>query len=313
MTVKSTTYNEILGEISRGLNQKIKHIPCKYFYDEMGSLLFDKICQLEEYYPTRTEVSIINNNITEITGLFDDKTLLVELGSGSSLKTKILLDNITSLAGYVPIDISQEHLLSSVEELKGLYPKLNIHPIISDFTKTFSIPSLEFSYDRIIIFYPGSTVGNFLPNEAKEFLFNIAKVCGSGTGLLIGLDLIKDIRVIERAYNDKDGITAKFNLNILERLNKDIQTNFNPRLFDHLAFFNTTESRIEMHLVSKISQLIKLNDLTIPLREGESIVTEYSYKYSIKEFKELINDRYFLDHFWQDDKEYFSLLYFRVK
>ena len=208
----------LLEEILQGLNKTQKELPSKLFYDKKGSSLFDEICELDEYYLTRTETSIMTDNIDEICSVLGDNCLLIELGSGSSKKIRLLLSGLQNPAGYVPIDISEEHLLDSVRILAGDFPSLKIFPVSADYTQPFSLPEIESAPSKQVVYYPGSTIGNFEPDYASEFLNRIGKELEKGDGLLIGIDLKKDKRTIEAAYNDKKGITSEFNLNILGTL-----------------------------------------------------------------------------------------------
>jgi dimethylhistidine N-methyltransferase len=304
---------EILQEVLEGLSKPAKELPSKLFYDELGSKLFDEITKLEEYYPTRTEMRIMEDNIEEIGSLLGEGTVLVELGSGSSKKIRLLLENIPGLAAYIPIDISKEHLLHSTEILSGDYPELEIIPFVADYTKDFILPGINKPYDHICAYYPGSTIGNFKPGEAKEFLGRISKLIGKNGGLIIGVDLKKDKEILEKAYNDSKGITAQFNLNILDHINNETGAKFETDNFEHLAFYNDEEGRIEMHLLSKEAQDIKLNGSVIELKKNEDIITEYSYKYTVKEFSELVSDHFEVRNVWTDSKELFSIQYLRVK
>ena len=315
MTIKTEeiTQEEILSEVIEGLALTPKRLPCKLFYDEKGSALFDDICNLDEYYPTRTELKIMEDNIEEMSALLGEGTLLIELGSGSSIKIRLLLDNIPGLAGYVPVDISTVHLIQSSSELKELYPHIDIFPLAADYSKDFELPLIQKPYDHRAVYYPGSTIGNFTPFQAKIFLKRIAKICGSNGGVIIGVDLRKDKKILEAAYNDKKGITAAFNLNILEHLNNELNADFDLNKFKHLAFFNDKESRIEMHLISKENQKVHLNDSTIYFEQNESILTEYSYKYTIESFAELVSDYFEVRKVWIDKNHLFSIQYLRVK
>jgi dimethylhistidine N-methyltransferase len=258
-------------------------------------------------------MKIMEDNIEEIGSLLGEGTVLVELGSGSSKKIRLLLENIPGLAAYIPIDISKEHLLHSTEILSGDYPELEIIPFVADYTKDFILPEINKPYDHICAYYPGSTIGNFKPGEAKEFLGRISKLIGKNGGLIIGVDLKKDKEILEKAYNDSKGITAQFNLNILDHINNETGAKFETDKFEHLAFYNDEEGRIEMHLLSKEAQDIKLNGSVIELKKNEDIITEYSYKYTVKEFSELVSDHFEVRNVWTDSKELFSIQYLRVK
>lgn len=304
--------NEILREVLNGLTKTVKELPCKLFYDERGSNLFDEITRLDEYYPTRTEMQILEENIAEIGCLLGEGTVLIELGSGSSRKIRLLLDNIPGLAAYIPIDISGEQLINSAVKLSGDYPEIEIIPLVADYTNEFKLPEINKPYDHISAFYPGSTIGNFTPEEAKSFLKRIAKLIGKNGGMIIGVDLKKDKKTLEAAYNDSKGVTAEFNLNILKHINNETGSDFKPGNFQHVAFYNMHAGRIEMHLVSKVDQKIHLNGSVIEMKKNDDILTEYSYKYTLKEFADLIQDFFEVRTVWTDKNRLFSVQYLRV-
>jgi len=303
----------LLEEILRGFNKAQKELPCKLFYDERGSALFDEICELNEYYLTRTETSIMLDNIEDICSVLGNNCLLIELGSGSSRKIRLLLTGLQDPAGYVPIDISEEHLINSVNTLAKDYPSLRIFPVYADYTQPFNLPNFEFTHSKKAVYYPGSTIGNFEPEYAAKFLNRIANLLGKGNGLLIGIDLKKDNKTLEDAYNDKKGVTADFNLNILRRLNRELGTDFDIENWKHHAFYNRNEGRIEMHIINLSDQTVHLNGSSITFVKNETILTEYSYKYSVEDFKNLISDAYDLEKVWTDKKNRFGILYFTVK
>ena len=311
--IKEIQKPDILCEVLEGLSMPQKHLPSKLFYDEKGSRLFDQICELKEYYLTRTEMEILKNNIDEIGALLGEGTLLVEPGSGSSVKIRLLLDHISGLAGYIPIDISKEHLMYSSELLKKDYPDLDIYPVAADYTKNFPLPHIRNYYDHVAVYYPGSTIGNFTPLKAKKFLGSIAKICGKNGRLVIGVDLKKSKDILEPAYNDSKGVTAEFNLNILERINNDAGSDFDVSKFRHNSFYNEDEGRIEMHLESNENQTVRLNGSIINFEKGEDIITEYSYKYTPEEFRELVSDFFEIRKIWMDKDRLFSIQYLRVK
>lgn len=310
--IQENLHTEILDEILEGLRKKQKSLPSKLFYDEKGSRLFDLICELEEYYPTRTEIKIMNDNIEEIASCFGENSVLVELGSGSSVKSRLLIEQLQNLAAYVPIDISSEHLLSSAESLKEDYPHLIVSPLIADYTKYFTLPEIPHTYKPIYAFYPGSTIGNFTPLEAKDFLRRIARTCGKGSGLLIGVDLKKDIKILNDAYNDSKDITTEFNLNMLTHINNIVDADFDLDKFVHHAFYNEEYGRIEMHLISKEKQTVKIEDYSFTIEKNESILTEYSYKYSLEDFAELVKGIYSVDKVWVDENKLFSVQFLRA-
>ncbi|HVF11165.1 MAG TPA: L-histidine N(alpha)-methyltransferase, partial [Abditibacteriaceae bacterium] len=236
-------------EVLHGLQQPQKELPCKYFYDERGSHLFDQICRLEEYYPTRTELAIMQEHAGAMAQLLGRGCLLIEYGSGSSLKTRVLLDHLAAPAAYVPIDISRAHLMRSAGRLAAAYPGLKVLPVCADYTTDFTLPTCHRPIARKAVYFPGSTIGNFDPTQAQNFLCHIAEICGVGGGLLIGIDLKKDACILEPAYNDARGVTAAFNLNLLRRINRELGADFQLDRFQHYAFYNEELGRIEMHLV----------------------------------------------------------------
>jgi dimethylhistidine N-methyltransferase len=296
------------------LQRAQKELPSKYLYDEKGSQLFDQITELDEYYVTRTESAIMEQYSVEMARELGSDVLLIEYGSGSSVKTRILLDAFDDLAGYVPIDISTEHLLKTSEELASDYPKLEVLPLSADYTRTFKVPEPLKNVSKRVVYYPGSTIGNFEPVPAKMFLERIAEVCGTGGGLLIGVDLKKDPKILHYAYNDNKGITAAFNLNLLERINRELGANFDLSKFAHYAFYNTRKGRIEMQIVSLAKQVVDLKDAEISFEKGESIWTESSYKYNLREFETLgASAGFATEKVWTDDNELFSIHYLTVR
>ena len=304
--------NEIVKEIIDGLSKPQKTLPSKFFYDEKGSQLFDEICDLDEYYPTRTEIKIMNDNIDEITSLFGDECLLVELGSGSSVKIRLLIDHLPTLSAYIPLDISSEHLIKSVESLKSDHPDLVVYPLAVDYTKKFMLPEIEEPFKTIDAFYPGSTIGNFTHDEARNFLQRIADTFGKGSGLLIGVDLKKDVEILNAAYNDNKGVTAEFNLNLLNHVNSLTGADFDISKFKHHAFYSEKYGRIEMHLISREKQTIRIADNYFQLEKDESILTEYSYKYSTEDFAELVKGFYDIEKIWIDENNLFSVQFLRA-
>jgi dimethylhistidine N-methyltransferase len=269
----------ILKEVVAGLSKSQKELPSKYFYDERGSQLFDQICQLQEYYPTRTELAIMKNYIDEISDVLGEDLMFIEYGSGSSEKIKIILDHIKGIRVYVPIDISGDHLIKSAAQIAARYKHIEIIPLCADYSKPFIIPESQKTIRHKIVYFPGSTIGNFHPPEAVTFLSRIVNVVGKDGGLIIGVDLKKDNDVLYKAYNDQQGITAAFNLNQLNHINNVLNTNFDLNAFEHDAFYNSEKGRIEMHLVSKSDQTVQLNGSVIDFKKGETIWTESSYKY----------------------------------
>lgn len=313
MELKTNSYatKDILSEILDGLSGFPKTLPYKLFYNNEGSDLFDQICNLKEYYLTRKEMEIMTGNIKEIADLISKDITLIELGSGNSRKTRLLFDNLSGIKAYIPVDISDEYLHDSVASIKKDYPSLNVIPKCQDYTADLKFQMQEdLQQGRRIVFFPGSTIGNFTPFEARDFLFSLLNIIGSNGGILIGVDLKKKKELLQRAYNDNKGITAKFNLNILKRLNDEFCADFNLENFRHKALYNMTEGRIEMYLISLTDQSVKLCSSTFSLKKNEKILTEYSYKYNVDEFEELLKDKLSLKRAWVDNEKMFSVQYF---
>lgn len=268
------------SDVLKGLGARRKHLPPKYFYDAAGSQLFDRITDQPEYYPTRCEIHILQDHGAEIAALIPAGAALIEFGSGSNRKARILLAAAPVLAAYVPVDISAEMLEREADALQLDFPRLNIHPVAADFTKAFELPEEAKGAAVRIGFFPGSTIGNFEPHEAASFLRNAAKILGPGAKIIIGADLIKPAEILNAAYNDEAEVTAKFNLNLLTRINRELNGNFNLATFEHHAFYNRERHRIEMHLASLIRQKVRVAGECFEFRAGETIHTENSYKYS---------------------------------
>jgi dimethylhistidine N-methyltransferase len=297
-----------LRDFLEGLTRQPKILPSKYFYDERGSRLFEEICQLPEYYLTRTELSILQENIEQIAALAGPEAILLELGSGSSRKTCLLLDHFVRPAAYVPVEIAARQLQEASRRIASAYPQLEVVPVCSDYTEDFQFPSLRNRGRKKVAFFPGSTIGNFAPAEASSFLRKIHDLCRPDGGLLIGVDLLKPRSLIERAYNDSQGITAAFNLNILRRAQVELGALVDLANFKHLAFFNEAENRIEMRLASLKEQLIQVGWKTFQFGEGEEVITEYSHKYSIEGFQELAQRSGFKPQaIWTDRRRLFSV------
>lgn len=314
MENKITTIKEaMLEEVKEGLGKSQKQLPSKFFYDERGSELFEQITRLEEYYLTRSEREILEENISDISDCIGSNTMLVELGSGSSNKTRLLLDHLHDLSAYVPVDISEEYLLKVVSQLRKDYPRISIIPAFADYTSYFDLPDLSGAYDYQVVFFPGSTIGNFRPDTVRTFMNNLASLTDENSGMLIGVDLKKDKERLEAAYNDKQGITAKFNKNMLVRLNWELNADFEVDQFSHRAFYNEDEGRMEMHLISEAEQTVTIGGEEFMFEKGESIHTENSYKYSLDEFDELVSDWYSVEKIWTDIEDNFSLQFLSKK
>lgn len=300
-------------EVLCGLRKAQKELPSKFFYDERGSQLFEQICALDEYYVTRTEVGIMRDHAHEMAERLGRHCLLVEYGSGSSTKTRFLLDHLLQPAAYVPIDISKEHLIQAAMALAAAYPDLEVLPVCADYTTDFALPTPATPAARRVVYYPGSTIGNFDREPAQHFLRHIAKVCGPGGGLLIGVDLSKDPVKLHHAYNDWEGVTAAFNLNLLARINRELGADFLLDRFRHYAFYNPREGRVEMHLVSLASQTVNMGDAAFSFEIGESIWTESSYKYRLAEFADVAGAAGFVvAEVWIDPQKLFSVQYLTV-
>ncbi len=300
------------ADILQGLAAEKPYISPKYFYDEAGSRLFEGICNSEEYYPTRTEVSIIRDNIDELVETLGKDCLLIEPGSGDSYKVRLLLDALRPIA-YLPIDISKRYLQDEAQKLAAEFTWLNVHAICADFTGKLELPYHVETTGKVA-FFPGSTIGNFIPEQAIKVLEEIKIMVGKGGGLLIGVDLQKDSAILNAAYNDKAGYTEKFNKNLLVRINRELGANFNVQQFKHYAFFNKNKSRIEIHLVSLQNQTVNIGDNFFEFAKDTSILTEYSHKYTVESFQTLVEEAGFQRvKTWIDNAQLFSLHYLIVK
>ncbi len=304
---------DFLSDARDGLNAKPKRLSPMYFYDARGSQLFDQICELSEYYPTRTEMAILRRYKSEISLALGGNTCLVELGSGSSLKTSILLDSARALHSYVPIDISKEHLSAAANRIALQHPNLRVLPVCADFLGELRLPSEAEAATRKYVWFPGSTVGNLNRGARRQLLRRIVQLCQpQGGGLLIGIDLQKGTDVLESAYNDARGVTAAFNLNLLDRMNRELGANFDVENFNHKAFYNEREERIEMHLESTERQVVSLGKERFAFEAGETVCTEYSYKFTVDGFAaEADTAGLSLLKVWTDPDELFAVLLLR--
>lgn len=272
-------------DVLAGLGKHPKQLSPKYFYDSAGSDLFEQITRLPEYYPTRTELGILRDRGDDIAALLPKQAALVEFGAGATTKVRLLL-NTCNISAYVPVDISTDFLHGQARGLRADFPALKVYPIAADFTETFALPT-EVSALPKVGFFPGSTIGNFEPQEAQRFLRRAAEILGRGALIILGVDLEKSEKLLHDAYNDAAGVTAKFNLNLMVRMNRELGTNFDVAAFDHRAIYNRELSRIEMHLISNRPQMVRVCGRSISFTTGESIHTENSYKYSIPRFYNL--------------------------
>jgi len=306
--------DDLLGEVVSGLVGEPKTLPCKYFYDDVGSHLFDQICDLDEYYVTRTELGILSNHVEEMSHRIGPGALLVELGSGSSTKTHVVLDALKDPAGYVPVDISRDHLMAASVRISRAFPSLDVKPVCADFTERFSLPEAVDEAAPRFVFFPGSTIGNFDRASRQALLEHVVESCGvQAGGLLIGIDLIKDRQRLEAAYNDAEGVTAAFNLNLLDRINQELGADFDVDRFRHQAVYNGDENRIEMYLVSESDQVASIDGRSFEFGRGERICTEHSHKFSIEGFTAQAADVGLkLDALWTDAEDLFAILLFKV-
>jgi dimethylhistidine N-methyltransferase len=298
--------SEFARDVVAGLSARPKWLWAKYFYDDHGSALFEQITALPEYYPTRTELGILEDRAAEIARFIPTGAALIEFGSGSTVKARIVL-RAAAVGAYVPVDISAGFLNSEAAQLRRDLPHLRILPVAADFTTPFELPAAIRGRARVG-FFPGSTVGNFEPSQAVEFLRHAARLLGPGAHFIVGIDLIKDERVLEAAYDDAAGVTAAFNLNLLRRINRELGADFAIDRFRHKALYNRAQHRIEMHLESLAEQNILLCDQVIPFAAGETIHTESSYKYTVESFQTLAAQAGWSPAaVWTDAKGYFSL------
>ena len=300
-------------EVVAGLSKSPRRLPYKFFYDERGAQLFQEICDLPEYYITRTEIEILRLHGAEMAKALGPQIELIGLGTGAGTKTRILLEELHKPAVYVPIDISKEQLEKSSARFREMFPALQVLPVCADYLEPFELPLPRHLSSRSVIYFPGSTIGNFEPDIASDFLTRLVELAGDGGGLLIGVDLQKDRNVLERAYNDAAGVTAQFNKNLLARMNRELGADFDLNRWQHHAIYNSTEGRIEIYLISDNEQTAHIGDREFQFRAGEEILTEYSYKHTIAGFIELARQAGFhFEQVWTDDARWFGVFYFTV-
>ena len=293
-------------DVIAGLAAPRKSIPPKYFYDARGSRLFEAICRLEEYYPTRSELALTRAHLGAIARFAGRGAVLIEYGSGASVKSRLLIGALAPSA-YLPIDISLDALRGAAAALRRRFPRLDIHAVHGDFSRPLKIPALP-GRGRRVVYFPGSTIGNLTPREAQAFLRRTRAQVGSRGAMLVGVDLKKDAGVLHAAYNDAKGVTAAFNLNLLARINRELGGDFRPRRFAHYAFYNPGPGRIEMHLVSLERQQVRIGRRRFKFEAGETIHTENSYKYSVEGFQRLARRAGFrAERVWQDARGHFAL------
>jgi dimethylhistidine N-methyltransferase len=309
--VSASESADFLADVIAGLSSNPRTIPCKYFYDAQGAALFQKICELPEYYVTRTEIDILDRSRADIASQLGPNIELIGLGTGAGTKTRILIEALENPAVYIPVDISEKQLRKSAALFRKTFRELEILPVCADYLQPVVLPSPSRKPARNIVYFPGSTIGNFEPAEAVQFLRRIANVCRGGGGLLIGVDLKKDPQVLESAYNDRAGMTAQFNLNLLQRIDRELRTDFDLDQWRHRAIYNSDAGRIEMHLISEADQFVHLNEHKFHFHRGEKIITEYSYKYSPDEFAVFAaKARFNFVRLWTDDARLFGVFYF---
>ena len=301
------------SEVLAALAKSPRQLPCKFFYDEYGAKLFQQICELPEYYITRTEIEILRLHGAEMAKALGSQIELIGLGTGAGTKTRILLEELREPHVYVPIDISKEQLEKSCARFQKMFPALQILPVAADYLEPFELPLPRKLSSRSVIYFPGSTIGNFEPDGAGEFLSRLADLAGEDGGLLIGVDLQKDRHVLEAAYNDSAGVTAQFNKNLLTRINRELGGDFDLAHWQHYAVYNPAEGRIELYLISEIDQTVKIGGNVFKFSAGEKILTEYSYKHTIGGFITLARQAGFsFEQIWTDDASWFGVFYFTV-
>jgi L-histidine N-alpha-methyltransferase len=311
--VSAPESSDFSADVVAGLSGNPRSLPYKYFYDERGAALFQKICELPEYYVTRTEIVILDRNRADIAAQLGPNIQLIGLGTGAGTKTRILIEALEKPAVYIPVDISEKQLRESTAVFRKLFPELEILPVCADYLQPVVLPSPRRKPARNVVYFPGSTIGNFEPDDAVQFLCRIANVCRGGGALLIGVDLKKDRKVLELAYNDRAGVTAQFNLNLLERINRELGADFDLDLWRHRAIYDSEHGRIEMHLISEIDQFVHLDKHKFHFRRAEKILTEFSYKYLPEEFAALAGKAGFdFGRMWTDEARLFGVFYFKT-
>lgn len=304
----AATTGVLADEVIAGLKKHPKELSSVWFYDELGSSLFDSICELPEYYITRTELQIMHRYAAEMAQEIGPGAALIELGSGTSLKTRILLDRLEMPHAYIPVDISREHLLHAARRLAIDYPSLRVTPVYADFSQTVELPPQATAARKRVVYFPGSTLGNFTRAQALALLLRLNGMIGARGAVLIGIDLQKDRDALRRAYDDAAGVTARFNLNALRHVNRELGADFDLDAFQHEAVWIEDQSRIEMHLVSKRDQVVHLGNETVAISGGEHLRTEYCHKYTLASFSKLAASAGLsVAKVWLDPAELFSV------
>ncbi len=303
--------SDFLEQAVAGLSSSPRTLPSKFFYDERGSDLFLQIAELPEYYVTRTETEILRQYGTEMADSIGENAELVGFGTGAGVKTRMLLDHLRNPIAYVPVDISKQSLTESAEALSRAMPNLEILPVCADYLQPIKLPTPSRRPDHIAVYFPGSTIGNLKPDVARHFLERVCRLCGKSGGLIIGVDLQKSRQLLEAAYNDRAGVTAAFNLNILVRANNELGADFDLEHWRHRAVYNEEASRIEMHLISETEQLAHLGGHEFHFVPNDKIITEFSYKHTVDGFAALAGSAGFqLAHVWTDPQELFAVFHF---
>jgi dimethylhistidine N-methyltransferase len=305
---------DFLAEVVAGLSSSPRTLPCKFFYDERGADLFQKICELPEYYITRTETELLRHSAPEIAESIGPNAALIGFGTGAGIKTRMLLEHLQNPIAYIPVDISKQRLVDSAIELSHAMPALEILPVCADYLQELQFPKPLRKPDHVAVFFPGSTIGNLEPSVAEDFLRRVCRLCGKSGGLIIGVDLRKSREVLEAAYNDSAGVTAEFNLNLLVRANRELGADFDLARWKHRAVFNEDEGRIEMHLISDGDQRVRVGGREFAFAGGEKIITEFSYKHTVEGFTRLAASAGFREasRVWTDPRGLFAIFHFAV-
>lgn len=302
---------DFLAQAIAGLSRSPRTLPSKFFYDERGSDLFQQICELPEYYITRTETEILRDHGAEMAASIGANAELVGFGTGAGIKTRMLLEHLENPIAYVPVDISKQRLIESAEALQSAMPTLEVLPVCADYLQPLRLPTPSRRPDHVAVYFPGSTIGNLEPAIARDFLTRVCRLCGRSGGLIIGVDLQKSKEILEAAYNDATGVTAQFNLNLLVRANRELGANFDLACWRHRAIYNEQEGRIEMHLISEGEQRVTIGNHSFRFAPGEKIITEYSYKHTREGFAALAAAAGFrLSRTWTDPRELFAVFHF---
>jgi dimethylhistidine N-methyltransferase len=305
---------DFLAEVLAGLSSSPRTLPCKFFYDERGADLFLKICELPEYYITRTETELLRRHAPDISESIGENAALIGFGTGAGTKTRMLLEQLRNPIAYIPVDISKQRLIDSAAELSRRMPALEILPVCADYLQELEFPKPLRKPDHMAVFFPGSTIGNLEPLVAADFLRKVCQLCGKSGGLIIGVDLQKPRDIIEAAYNDSAGVTAAFNLNLLVRANRELGADFDLSRWKHRAVYNENEGRIEMHLLSDGEQTVQVGGREFRFDDGEKIITEFSYKHTLAGFARIAASAGFREasRVWTDPEKRFAIFHFAV-